>query len=143
MKKLIIILFLLAAISLSGCGQAEAGYTAPSRIVSSVDIYCQKPSGTISRHYEKPEKVEAVLHYVRMLDPNGPVQVSEDAMQDDFYEIVVHVYDGGTRTHQQRGNTYAALHRRYWGTIQRSVGLRLGHILALLPSDELMQTVPI
>ena len=136
MKKLMIILFLGIALSLPGCDNSSRDHVAPSRIASSVDIFCKRPSGIIRRHYEKPEKIEAVLHYVRMLDPNGPVEISDDVIREDYYEIVVHVYDGGARTHRQHGNTYAALHRRYWGKIQQSVGLRLGHIMALLPSDE-------
>ena len=137
MKNLIIILFLSVLLFLNGCAFPAEGYTAPSRIVSSVDIRCQRSSGAISRHYEKPEKVEAVLHYVRMLNPNGPTELTQDDLENDFYQITVHLQDGGTRTHQQRGDTFAALHRRYWGRIDRSVGLRLGHILTLLPSDEL------
>ena len=137
MKKLIIILFSGIVFSLHGCGFQAPGYTAPSRIVSAVDICCRRASGSISRHYEKPEKVEAVLHYIRMLDPNGPTPVTEEALKNDLYEITVHLQDGGTRTHLQRGDTFAALHRRYWGTIDRSVGLRLGHILTLLPDDKL------
>ena len=137
MKKLMIILFLAAFLSLPGCGVKPAGYVAPSRIVSSVDIRCQRASGTIRRHYEKPEKIEAVLHYLRMLEPNGPMPLSEEALHSDLYEITVHLQDGGTRTHRQRGDSFATLHRRYWGRIDRSVGLRLGHILTLLPSDKL------
>lgn len=137
MNKLIIILFLWIAFFLPGCGRKPSGHTAPNRIVSSVDIHCQRASGTISRHYEKPEKIEAVLHYIRMLDPNGPTPITEDALHSDLYQIIVHLQDGGTRTHQQRGETFAALHRRYWGKIDQSVGLRLGHILTLLPSDKL------
>ena len=137
MKKLIIILFLLVFFLFGGCGFAPENHRVPSRIVSSVDVHCQRSSGAISRHYEKPEKVEAVLHYVRMLEPNGPTKLTEDDLKNDFYRITVHLQDGGTRTHRQRGDTFAALHRRYWGRIDRSVGLRLGHILTLLPSDEL------
>ena len=95
MKKLMIILFLGIALSLPGCDNSSRDHVAPSRIASSVDIFCKRPSGIIRRHYEKPEKIEAVLHYVRMLDPNGPVEISDDVIWEDYYEIVVHVYDGG------------------------------------------------
>ena len=134
MKKLLIILFLGVCFS-CGCSSKNA-YVAPSRIVSSIDIYCKKSSGTIFRHYTDPGKVEAVLHYLRLLDPNGPTIVSQEAMEGDLFEIVVHTQDGGVRIHRQRSDSFAALHRRYWGRIDRSLGMRLGHMMTLLPSDE-------
>lgn len=136
MKFFTIILFLLPGMVLSGCRKTTGGYVPPSRIATAVDIYCQKPSGTLSRHYTDPGKVEAILHYVRLLDPQGPVKVTPEAMQGDLFEIVVHLQDGGTRVHLQRADSFAALHRRYWGTIHRSLGMRLPHLMALLPSDE-------
>ena len=135
MQKLIFILFLLAGLMLCGCGVKPSSYTPPSRIVSYVDIYCQKPDGVLTRHYTAPGKVEAVLHYVRLLDPNGPTPVTQEAMQGDLCEIVIHLQDGGIRVHRQRSDTFAALHRRYWGRIDRSLGMRLNHIIKLLPSD--------
>lgn len=135
MKNLKIILFLIFCLTLSGCSSGRDNYVPPSRIVAAVDIYCQKPSGNLHRHYQAQEKMEAVLHYVRLLEPNGPTPVTEEAMQGPLYEIVVHLQDGGKRIHRQRAETFAALHRRYWGTIDRSLGLRLGHLMALLPSD--------
>ena len=135
MKHLTILLFFAFALILPGCAGSRDPYIPPSRVVSSVDIYCQKPSGNLSRHYTDPEKIEAILHYVRLLDPNGPTPVTEDAAQSASYEIVVHLQDGGIRIHRQQGDSFAALHRRYWGRIDRSLGLRLGHMLTLLPSD--------
>ena len=137
MKNFAILLLLLASIFLPGCRKQPSAYKAPSRIVTSVDIYCQKPTGTISRHYTDTGKVEAVLHYVRLLKPNGPATVTPEAMQGDLFEIVIHLQDGGTRIHRQRADIFAALHRRYWGRIERSLGMRLGHLMALLPSDPL------
>lgn len=134
MKKLLIILFLWLFL-LSGCSR-EKDYVPPSRIVSFIDIYCQKSTGALYRHYTDPGKVEAVLHYVRLLNPNGPTPISQDAMEGDFFEIVVHTQNGGVRIHRQRADSFAALHRRYWGRIDPSLGMRLGHIMALLPSDE-------
>ena len=134
MKKFRIILFLLI-LACPGCRLKPGKLIVPSRIVTAVDIYCQKPGGSLHRHYEDPGKVEAVLHYVRQLNPNGPVSIPEEAKNEDLYEIVIHLDDGGLRTHRQLSDSYAALYRRYWGRISPSMGLRLGHLIALLPSD--------
>ena len=134
-KKFRILLFLLMILFFSGCRVKPERIIVPSRIVTAIDIYCQNPSGNLHRHYESPGKVEAVLHYVRQLTPNGPVNIPEEAMGETCYKIVIHSDDGGLRIHRQRSNTYAALHRRYWGRISPSLGLRLGHLMALLPSD--------
>lgn len=135
MKKLTIILLLLVGLFPAGCSNSNSIRTTSSRVVTGVDVYCQKPHGQLTRRYRQPEKVEAMLHYIRLLDPNGPATVSQEAMQGDFYEIVVHLQDGDMRIHRQRADTYAALHRRYWGQIDRSLGMQLARILALLPGD--------
>lgn len=137
MKNFAILLLLLASILLPGCRKKLSAYKVPSRIVTAVDIYCQKSTGTVLRHYTDTEKVESVLHYIRLLDPHGPTTVTAEAMQGDLFEIVVHLNDGGTRIHRQRSDTFAALHRMYWGFIDRSLGMRLTHLMALLPSDPL------
>lgn len=134
-EKFAIILLLLFGLALPGCHSDDTKYTIPSRLATSVDITCKRPSGTLHRHYSDPGKVEAVLHYVRLLKPKGPTVLPEDATKEDDYEIVIHLLDGGHRIHRQRGNSYAALHHRYWGQIQPSLGMRLGHLMALLPSD--------
>lgn len=135
MKTFAIILLSMIVLALPGCDSDNVEYAVPSRVATSVDITCKRPSGTIHRHYSDPGKVEAVLHYVRLLKPKGPTVLPEEAAREDLYEIVIHLHDGGCRTHLQRGNTYAALHHRYWGQIQPSLGMRLGHLMALLPSD--------
>lgn len=135
MKKLTILLLCLAVLSLVGCKKAGTHSPASSRIVTGIDIYCQKPNGQLSRQYRQPEKIQAILHYIRLLDPNGPTPVSEEAMQGDLYEIVVHLRGGGKRIHRQRSDSFAALHHRYWGRIDRSLGMQLARILALLPGD--------
>lgn len=135
MKRFTIILFFLFLLFPAGCGNKQRPVAASSRIVTGIDVYCQKPHGQLKRHYRQPEKIKAVLHYIRLLNPNGPTPVSQEAMQGDFYEIVVHLHDGGMRIHRQRADTFAALHRRYWGRIDRSLGMQLARILALLPGD--------
>lgn len=135
MKKLTIILLLLIGLFGGGCTKKDHRSAVPSRVVTGIDIYCQKATGQLSRHYRRPEKIESVLHYIRLLEPKGPTPVSQEAMQGDLYEIVVHLQDGGIRIHRQRSDTYAALHHRYWGQIDRSVGMQLRRILALLPGD--------
>ena len=135
LKKLTFILFSLFLLFPTGCAEKQPSYAVPSRIVTAIDIHCQKPSGNVFRHYEDPDKVAVILHYIRQLSPNGPTPVSPEAMQGPLYEIVVHLQDGGVRIHRQRSDSFAALHRRYWGRIDRSLGMCLPGIMALLPSD--------
>ena len=137
MKKFTIILFLMAGLILPGCLSKSPAGNISGRIVSGIDIYCQKPTCTITRHYTNPEKVEAVLHCIRLWHPKGPVNPEKDALQGDLYEIVVYLENGTHRIYRQRAHTFAAKHLQSWGRIDGSLGLRLPFLMTLLPSDPL------
>ena len=134
MKFLPIILLICFTCLQIGCGQRKQE-NASGRIVTQVDIYCTKTSGTSSRHYTDTGKIEAVLHCIRLWDPVSPVNLPQ-VPPEDLYEIVVHLQNGTHRIYRQRDDIYAARHQMAWGQIDRSSGLRLPFLMALLPSDE-------
>ena len=138
MKRLTACLY-LAVLSLfvfSGCSQNEQAEPIPDRIVTGIDIYCQKPTCTVTRHYTQPEKIEAVLTYLRLLRPIGPVTPTEEARQGDLYEIVVHLNNGSHRIHRQQADSFAITRRPFWGAIDKQLGNKLPFLMALLPSDD-------
>ena len=137
MKRLTACLYVavLSVLMLSGCNSNEQGERIPDRIVTGIDIYCQKPTCTVTRHYTQPEKIEAILTYVRLLRPIGPIVPIEEARQGDLYEIVVHLNNGDHRIHRQRADSFAITRRPFWGVIDRELGNKLPFLMALLPSD--------
>ena len=137
MKRLTACLYVavLCVLMLSGCNSNEQGDRIPDRIVTGIDIYCQKPTCTVTRRYTHPDKIEAILTYLRLLHPIGPVTPTEEARQGDLYEIVVHLNDGGHRIHRQQADSFAFTRRPFWGVIDRQLGNKLPFLMALLPSD--------
>lgn len=126
----------------SGCSQNDRGDNIPDRIVTGIDIYCQKPTCTVSRSYTHPEKIETILTYLRLLRPIGPMVLTEQARQGDLYEIVVHLNDGSHRIHRQRADSFAITRRPFWGVIDRQLGSKLPFLMALLPSDNEIDDSP-
>ena len=137
MKRLTAYLYIavLSILVFSGCSQNNRGDRIPDRIVTGIDIYCQKPTCTVTRHYTHPEKIETVLTYLRLLRPIGPVVPTEEARQGDLYEIVIHLNNGDHRIHRQRSDSFAITRRPFWGVIDRKLGNKLPFLMALLPSD--------
>lgn len=137
MKRLTAYLYIavLSVLLFPGCSPNERADPIPDRIVTGIDIYCQKPTCTVTRRYTHPEKIEAILTYLRLLRPIGPTVPTEEARQGDLYEIVVHLNDGGHRIHRQRADSFAITRRPFWGVIDRELGNKLPFLMALLPSD--------
>ena len=120
---------------ISGCTQEHPKTTTSHGIVVGIDIYCQHSDSMFIRNYTDPEKLEAVLTYLRLLQPVGPAPLSSDAKKAASYKIVVHLQDGTHRTHLQQSDCFAALDQTHWGVIDRSLGQQLPLLMALLPSD--------
>lgn len=120
---------------LAGCVKETAGKTLPHGSVTQVDIYYRRPACTVTRHYTSPEKVEAVLIYLRLLQPIGPVPLTPQAQHAGGYEIVVHLQNGGKRIHRQCSDCFASIDDIYWGAINPRVGRQLPLLMDRLPSD--------
>lgn len=140
MKKILIFLFLSILFALiSACGNAVPASRVPDRVVTGIDVYCQKPTCVVTRRYTQPEKVQTVLTYLRLLRPIGPMLLPPEARQGDLYEIVVHLQDGGYRIHRQYSAQYVEKSSSFLGTVDPTLGSKLPFLIALLPGDSSLE----
>lgn len=133
-KKIFVFLSVfLWAFSFAGCKKLPPPPPAVSHgLVIQVEII---RSDGFTRHYTAPEKIDAVLDYLRLLRPLGPIPPTPDALQENAYEIVVYLQDGSCRVHRQQSDCFASKDGGYWGSINPDLGQCLPLLMAQFPSD--------
>ena len=103
------------------------------RVATGVTVEYSQPGGTITRTYTRPESIQSVLIYLRMLRPYGPVIPENPA--DPTYRIVFQYSTGPDSTILVTGDTYLRRDEGDWQKIDTSKAGLLYPLLLLLPSD--------
>ena len=132
MKKLFVFLALFPII-LCGCGKKNSSVT--PNYVTGVDIICSQNGKNFSIKYQDNEKVEAVLLYLRLLEPRQlPVNVPKP---DDpsLYEIHVHLSNGETRLYKQVDHRFFWHAKAGWRGIPPEQASGLYALLRYYPTD--------
>ena len=132
--KVLTLVFCSLCFLFSGCKKTPepAPSTASYGLVTGVEI---TRSDGFSRYYTDPQKINVVLEYLRLLRPLGPIPPTQEALQQDSYEITVHLQDGSQRIHRQQSDCFAAKDQGFWGVIDPDLGQCLPLLMAQLPSD--------
>lgn len=125
MKKGLLLLLLCGL--LCGC-QAQKGPT--NRLVTRVDI--QDASGA-RRTYTHPEKMKALLTYLRLLHPAGIV--SPDGVTGAATQIRFTYADGFQTEITQRGRAYFLGEDRTWRAIDPAFAAALEALVHMMPPD--------
>lgn len=113
-KKCIFLITCLWALALFGCRSTPR---VQCRYVTAVDITCDHGDAPIRRHYTDTEKMEAVLIYLRLLQPGGAPAKDPDAVDADVYEITVSLSDGHHRVYQQKDHRFFRNLTGGWQTV--------------------------
>ena len=135
MKKLVI-LILLTGLLCTGCGRRVPTTTVPThRVVTGIDITFQNGPLYVRRIYTHPEKMSAILHYLRFIDPYGtPQEPPESVTGSDFY-IVLSFSDGGQKLYRQHADRYMQVDGGEWKRIDIKKALELSRIVSYMRSD--------
>ncbi len=134
MKKHLRSFFLLLSVSilLGGCQvRATEQPAVPVRVVTQIDIEAAHDPA-LQRCYTAPQKLEAVLSYLRLLRFRGSASALE--VRGERFDIRIRYSDGSSRTVFQFGRQYL---RRSdgWEYIDPAQGRLLQVLLQHLPSD--------
>lgn len=129
MKRIGILLLLF--VILTGCARAEE--LPACRVVTGVQVEFQQNGKLLHRSYTKTESVQAVLNYLRILKPFGPVIPETNA--ENGCRITLHFSHGPDSVYLQQGNAYLCCDGGDWETIDQSRATLLYPLLLLLPSD--------
>lgn len=106
-----------------------------TRVVTQVDIRCQRQDVQIHRHYTDEKKMGYVLTYLRLLEPTGAPIRDPHTIRPDVYQITVVTSDGQQTVYRQKGHRYLAINDRPWHAIDPAMAAGLYKLMARLPSD--------
>ena len=129
MKRIGILLIL--CFMLTGCAKKEP--PPAHRVVVGVQVEYRHSSQLLHRTYTRPENIEAILNYLRILKPFGPVVPEES--NGNGCRITLRYSHGPDTVYLQQGNAYLSRDNGDWATIDSTRASLLYPLLLLLPSD--------
>ncbi len=103
-------------------------------LVTRVEIQGQVEEQSISRQYTKPEKMEAVLDYLRTLKSQEQPKLDPERLDVPSTRITVYSSTGTPKLYLQRGDTWVSKNYGPWRTVPQSKGEKLYELLSM-PSD--------
>ena len=135
MKKSVIIICLLAAI-LFGCSNRSNDPTAAAcRVVTSISITYDNGPIHLQREYTHTEKMRAILHYLRWIDPYGTPQEDPEAAEGSLFRIVVRCDNGSEKVYLQKADRYMRTGNGQWLKIDPNNALTLSKMIGEMESD--------
>lgn len=127
------ILVLILCIFLSGCTRKTPAV--PNNVAVRADIFCTQSDKTYQLTYEHPQKLEAILNYLRTLRYQGNPETSPEQLSGDRFEIRLTMSDGSVRTHRLQDYAYLRRNGKEWEKIDPLQGRSLVLLLKLMPED--------
>lgn len=125
---------LLLSLLLSGCGGTQPD-PEPLRVVTQIQVTGTEDGQVWQKTFSDTEKMEAVLHCLRRLDPGKVTQIAPDSFRTDAYEIIVSYSDGSRTVYQQLHHQYLQTDFQGYREIREGPAIQLAQLLRSLPGD--------
>ncbi len=107
------------------------------RVVTQVSVTAAHNNEIMRKVFTDSEKMEAVLNYLRLLDPYLPSKYEADTFRSDAYEIIVHYSDGDQTTYHQIYHDYLKKDTGAWLRIDPAQASKLLPLLESMSTDAL------
>lgn len=133
MRRLIFMILCLGL--LSGCGKSAPKEDRPT-IVTLVEVSAMQDGRVIHYRYSQEDKMQAVLYYLRSLQPSNSAPIEADTFRTNSYRICLTLSDGQQRVYHQLYDEYLQKDNGPWQRIDRARASSLPQLLKLIPSDE-------
>ena len=117
---------------LTGCAQRTA---APLRVVSRVDVICDRGYQILRRQYTEPEKISMVLNYLRLQKDLGKPNVDPEMILGDTMQIDVTMSDGTHRLYYQQAGRFLSEKKENWHEIDPKLASGFELRLQMIPTD--------
>ena len=101
------------------------------------DITITYHSGPIQARlqYTAPEKMRAILNYLRWISPYGKPAEDPEQVEGHLFQIAVAFSDGRQKVYLQKADRYMRIDGAGWMTIDPEKALTLNKIVAEMKSD--------
>ena len=117
---------------LAGCGR---GADAPLRVVSRIDVTCDRGYQILRRQYTEPEKITMVLNYLRLQKDLGKPNVDPEMILGDRMRIDVILSDGTHRFYYQQSGQFLSEKKDDWHKIDPKLASGFELRLQMIPTD--------
>ena len=87
------------------------------RMALRVDVRCTQGGEAFYRSYTQPEKLEAMLLYLNLLNPKGRAEVDPEEFSGTANEITVYLSGGGKRVYRMRCDSFLSIDARPWQNV--------------------------
>ena len=129
-QKICGLIFLI--ICFCGCQKRESTH---SNLVTSIEVTCHHNGRVLVRNYQKPDKISAILNYLRSQIYRGRATVDPERLPGDKFLLILRYSDGHTAKIIQRANGYLSRNYHRWEKIDSKRASRLYPLLLAIPED--------
>lgn len=131
-RKILPVMAILLLYLLSGCRMMRSQ---PTRVVTRVDVTCDRGYQILRRQYTNPEKVSMVLNYLRLQKDLGPPNVDPEMIFGDRMEIDVALSDGTHHLYYQQSGKFLSEKNQLWHEIDPELASGFQLRLQMIPTD--------
>ena len=133
-KRLLISLLILLTQLFCG-GRGDAGGDIQQSIVVKIETAGTYQGSTWRKTFTEPEKMEAVLHCLRRLQPSEAVDIDPESFRTDSCQVTLWYADGSNTVYRQLHNLYQQVDDGTFRQIREGAGTQLIQILYMLEED--------
>lgn len=120
----------------SGCTYSvPAEHAHVDRVVTQVTITATQGGKSLVYQYTDPDKMGAVLTYLRTLDATRSAPIAPETFRTPSYQIQLTLSDGSQTIYRQLHDSYLQKNDGPWHMIDPPKGATLLPLLRLMPSD--------
>ena len=137
MKRKILLLILGLALLLSGCSKwTPSAVDKPlCRVVTGVSVTYENGTIHAQRQYTDADKMQAVLNYLRLIDPYGTPQEDPEQVDGSIFHITLSYSDGCQKTYLQKADRFMRVDGGKWQRINPELAAQLSEIVGQMTSD--------
>ena len=134
MKRIFFAWVFLTSLVLPGCDGTQ-GEVTPVRVVTQIQVTATENGQIWQKTFSNPDKMGAVLHCLRTMEPGKVVPIAPDSFRTDAYEITVSYSDGNHTVYQQLYHQYLQRDSQGYREISERPAVRLVQLLRSMPGD--------
>ena len=121
---------------LAGCRSTPEPTESVCRVVTQISITYDNGPMHIRREYSSTEKMRAILHYLRWIDPYGTPSEDPEMAQGSTFRIVVLCANGSEKIYLQKADRFMQVDGAPWKTIDPERAITLSQMVGEMESDE-------
>ena len=107
----------------------------PVRVVTRVDVSCDRGYQVMRRQYTNPEKISMVLNYLRLQKDLGPPDTNPESAPGERMQIDVVMSDGTHRFYYQHAGEFLSEKNQIWHEIDSELASGFQLRLQMIPTD--------